>query len=140
FFVLSGFFIGGQLWKELQARKSVAVGRFVMRRGFRIWPLYFFIFLCVLCLALGHDAAAKEYGWSDLVFITNFHNRGLVMGSWSLCTEEQFYIVAPLALFFAARVSRSIANYRSWMWGLLLSFSLIRAIIWISVTDNFFSH
>jgi peptidoglycan/LPS O-acetylase OafA/YrhL len=41
FFVLSGFFIGGQLWKERRDSGSVAVGRFILRRGFRIWPLYF---------------------------------------------------------------------------------------------------
>src|ERR1017187_5364664 len=52
FFILSGFFIGGQLWKELRDRGSIAVGRFVLRRGFRIWPLYFFTFLCVLVFAL----------------------------------------------------------------------------------------
>src|SRR5260221_10426293 len=38
FFVLSGFFIGGQLWKEIQRTGKDAVGRFILRRGFRIWP------------------------------------------------------------------------------------------------------
>jgi peptidoglycan/LPS O-acetylase OafA/YrhL len=145
FFVLSGFFIGGQLWRELQDRGTIDVKRFILRRGFRIWPLYFFIFACVFVyrIYLGHwfgHADPKELGWSDLIFITNYHNRGIVMGSWSLCTEEQFYIIAPLALFFAARVSTSLGNYRRWMWGVLLSFSLIRAIAWISLTGNFFSH
>jgi len=39
FFVLSGFFIGGQLWKELRGTESVKVGRFVIRRGFKISQL-----------------------------------------------------------------------------------------------------
>jgi peptidoglycan/LPS O-acetylase OafA/YrhL len=142
FFVLSGFFIGGQLWKEVRDRGSIAVGRFVLRRGFRIWPLYFFTFLCVLTFDLisGHGAAAKEYGWSDLIFITNFHNRGLVMGSWSLCTEEQFYIVAPLSLFFLARYVRSIRTFRLWLWGLLLAVPLLRTAVWIYYAGNFFQH
>lgn len=142
FFVLSGFFIGGQLWKELGKSQSIHVGRFILRRGFRIWPLYFFTFICVLgfALTLGHGAAAKEYGWSDLVFITNFHNRGLVMGSWSLCTEEQFYIVTPLALFFCSRHLRSIQSYRLWLWGMLALIPLIRIAIWVSVTGHFFQH
>jgi len=123
FFVLSGFFIGGQLWKELRDRGTISVSRFVMRRGFRIWPLYFFIFLCVLTFAMtfGGGAAGKEYGWSDLIFITNFHNRGLVMGSWSLCTEEQFYIVTPLALYFLSGRVGSIRSFRLWLWVLLFS-------------------
>jgi peptidoglycan/LPS O-acetylase OafA/YrhL len=142
FFVLSGFFIGSQLWKELRDRGSIAVGRFVMRRGFRIWPLYYFTYLCVLtfALTLGNGAAAKEYGWSDLVFLTNFHNRGLVMGSWSLCTEEQFYIVTPLALYFMARYIRSIRSYRPLLWGLMFSVLILRAIVWTHATGHFFSH
>jgi peptidoglycan/LPS O-acetylase OafA/YrhL len=141
FFVLSGFFIGGQLWKELRARGSIDVGRFIIRRGFRIWPLYFFTFLSVLTFALTYGgAAAKEYGWTDLVFITNFYNRGLVMGSWSLCTEEQFYIVAPLALFFFARQLGSIEKWRPWLWGLLLFIPLLRAAVWIHLTGHFFRH
>jgi peptidoglycan/LPS O-acetylase OafA/YrhL len=141
FFVLSGFFIGGQLWKEIRDSDSIRVGQFVMRRGFRIWPLYFFVFLCVFAVAVisGH-ASAKEYGWSDLVFITNFHNRGLVMGSWSLCTEEQFYIVTPLVLFFCARRVQSLRNYRFWLWGLLLCVPLLRTAVWVHATGHFFAH
>lgn len=142
FFVLSGFFIGNQLWKELRDCGTIDVGRFVLRRGFRIWPLYFFMFLCVFAygLATGCGLSAKEYGWSDLVFITNFHNRGIVMGSWSLCTEEQFYIVAPLLLYFFARHLRLVRNCRPWLWGLLLSVPLIRTFVWIHHTSNFFQH
>jgi peptidoglycan/LPS O-acetylase OafA/YrhL len=140
FFVLSGFFIGGQLWKERRDSGSVAVGRFILRRGFRIWPLYFFAFVCVLTFALtfGHGAAAKQYGWSDLVFLTNFYNRGMVMGSWSLCIEEQFYIVAPLVLYFSSRHVRSIRMYRPWLWGLLLFIPLLRTVIWVHGTGHFF--
>lgn len=142
FFVLSGFFIGGQLWKELRDSESIHVGRFILRRGFRIWPLYFFTFFCVLGFALtfGHGAAAKEYGWSDLIFVTNFHNRGLVNGSWSLCTEEQFYIFAPLALFFFARHLKAVQNCRPWLWGMLALIPLIRIAVWVSVAGHFFQH
>ena len=142
FFVLSGFFIGGQLWKELRNSESIDVGRFILRRGFRIWPLYFFTFLCVLAYALmpGHGAAAKEYGWSDVVFITNFYNRGLVLGSWSLCTEEQFYIVAPIALYFFARWVRPIRQFRPWLWGLFLFVPLLRTAVWVHATGHFFAH
>jgi len=140
FFVLSGFFIGGQLWKERRDSGSVAVGRFILRRGFRIWPLYFFTYFCVLAFALtfGLGAAAKEYGWSDLVFITNFFNRGMVMGSWSLCIEEQFYIVAPLMLYFSSRHLLSIRRHRPWLWGLLLFLPLLRTAIWVHGTGHFF--
>jgi peptidoglycan/LPS O-acetylase OafA/YrhL len=138
FFVLSGFFIGSQLWKELRDRRTIDVGRFVLRRGFRIWPLYFFTFLCVYTynLVVGRGASILEHGWTDLIFITNFFDRGIVMGGWSLCTEEQFYIVTPLALFFCARFVRSIPAYRSWLWGMLLPVLLFRALVWVHLTGG----
>ncbi len=142
FFILSGFFIGGQLWKEIQRTGTVAVGRFILRRGFRIWPLYFFIFLCVFVwsMAFGGGLAAKEYGWSDLVFLTNYVNHGIVMGSWSLCTEEQFYIAVPFLLFYFASRTPALRNYRRWLWIVLLSVPVLRAAIWIHSTGHFFVH
>lgn len=62
------------------------------------------------------------------------------MGSWSLCTEEQFYIVAPLALFFFARHVRMVEKCRPWLWGMILFVPLLRAAVWIHVTGNFFQH
>jgi peptidoglycan/LPS O-acetylase OafA/YrhL len=142
FFVLSGFFIGGQLWKELRSRGSIHVGQFILRRGFRIWPLYFFTFLCVLLFSVtfGQGASAKQYGWTDILFITNYYNRGIVEGSWSLCTEEQFYIITPLALCFLAKYLRSVEKFRPLLWGLLLAVPLLRAAVWVHVTGHFFQH
>jgi hypothetical protein len=79
FFVLSGFFIGGQLWKELLKSGTISIRRFILRRGLRIWPLYFFTFLCVFAI-FWPGAAAKEYGWADLVFLVNYFNAGIVLG------------------------------------------------------------
>jgi peptidoglycan/LPS O-acetylase OafA/YrhL len=142
FFILSGFFIGGQLWKEIDRTGTVAVGRFILRRGFRIWPLYFFTFLCVfICsLAFGNGLAAREFGWSDLIFLSNYVNHGIVMGGWSLCTEEQFYIVVPLLLFYFASRTPGLRNYRRWLWVVLLSVPLLRAVIWIFTTGHLFVH
>ena len=36
FFVLSGYLIGRQLWRERQRTGSIQVGRFLLRRGMRI--------------------------------------------------------------------------------------------------------
>lgn len=142
FFVLSGFLIGGQLWKRLRQQGVVRVGDFMVRRSLRIWPLYFFVFGCVLLFAvtLGGGAAGKQYGWSDLLFLTNYHNRGLVEGSWSLCTEEQFYLVTPLALYLLVRPSRTIERCRPWLVLLLLLVPLLRAVVWVRVTGHLFGH
>ena len=112
FFVLSGYFIGVQLWRELSQSGTVSVGWFMVRRGLRIWPLYFFFFAAVTVAAPAW-MADKQHGWSDLVFLTNYLNHGIVLGSWSLCTEEQFYLLAPTMLWMIG--PRSMHGYR---WGL----------------------
>ncbi|MES2179394.1 MAG: acyltransferase [Gemmatimonadota bacterium] len=92
FFILSGLLIGKQLWSELLRTGSIKVGRFLLRRGLRIWPLYFlFALLSPLLWQL------PGYRWPDWVFLSNYALGG-VSGGWSLSTEEHFYIVAPLAL------------------------------------------
>jgi peptidoglycan/LPS O-acetylase OafA/YrhL len=138
FFVLSGFFIGGQLWKEIQKDGTISIRRFILRRGLRIWPLFFFVFVCVFVL-YWPDAATKQYGWADLVFLTNYLNHGIVGGGWSLCTEEQFYIVTPILLCLFAR-HRNLHRIRPWLWGLLAFVPIMRTAIWVHHTGHFFYH
>ncbi len=144
FFVLSGFFIGSQLWRELGKTGSISLKQFMLRRGLRIWPLYFFIFAVVFACSPG-AAAAKQYGWTDLVFVTNYVNHGIVDGSWSLCSEEQFYLLAPLALLLLGR--QSMRGYRWGLAGLLGLTLVVRAITfhawtghWLGKDPRAFAH
>src|ERR1700722_19491950 len=41
FFVLSGFLVGGLLLGELRSRGTLDIKRFIIRRGFKIWPAYY---------------------------------------------------------------------------------------------------
>ena len=135
FFVLSGYFIGSQLWRELARSGTISMKQFMMRRGLRIWPLYFAVFAAVLALLPAGQAAAHQWGWTDLVFITNYTNHGIVSGSWSLCSEEQFYLLAPLALLLIG--PRSMRGYRWGLAALLVLVLVVRALTYVALTGHF---
>jgi peptidoglycan/LPS O-acetylase OafA/YrhL len=106
FFVLSGLLIGRQVWREVQKTGTVSVPRFLIRRGFRIWPLYF--------VALGYLAIVSSTSWQDWVFLSNYAQTKYPRG-WSLSTEEQFYIIVPLLLLVTTR----FLSLRRQIWPLL---------------------
>src|SRR5690349_8541937 len=107
FFVLSGLLIGRQVWKEIQKTGKVRVGRFLIRRGLRIWPLYYF--------ALVYLAIFARTSWQDWVFLSNYFETPYSRG-WSLSTEEQFYIIVPVLLLLTTR----LLSLRRQIWPLLL--------------------
>jgi len=120
FFVLSGYLIGRQLWREQERTGKVKVGRFLLRRGMRIWPLYVFIALLSPMLV-----GKWSYKWSDWAFLSNYVP-GRVDGGWSLSTEEQFYIVAPLAILLCSRFLR----LRGWLIALGASLLAVSCVRW----------
>ncbi|MBV9266526.1 MAG: acyltransferase [Acidobacteriaceae bacterium] len=137
FFVLSGYLIGRQIWNELQKTGTIHVGAFLLRRGLRIWPLYFFVF--TVCILLG--AGTATHWWSDVVFLTNyFRHNGVVRGSWSLCTEEHFYILAPALVLLGCRLRWKPSAYRYVLAAVLLAEPMLRSMEWLYMTKRFFAH
>jgi len=118
FFVLSGFLIGGIL---LDARDSPRYfSTFYVRRLCRIMPVYF-LFLGVVGIAyllvyrpvgapLDWVFAGKIPWYAYLTFTQNFwmakqSNIGAVilLITWSLAVEEQFYLLLPVIVRFVRR-------------------------------------
>ena len=117
FFVLSAFLITSLLLQERQLHSgAVDLRKFMMRRVLRIWPLYFLYLLLVAGLSLALPAAytgaylGDHRAWQQLLafalFVGNFAviGQGVVLHllnpMWSLCIEEQFYIVWGSCLKF----------------------------------------
>jgi len=116
FFVLSGFLITYLLFAEKKEKGTIAIGAFYMRRIFRIWPLYYFIFilgfLVLPHLDLFHVTNQTEYlennYWINFfLYFIILPNLALALSplgtsvpnigqSWSIGVEEQFYIIWPL--------------------------------------------
>lgn len=115
FFILSGFLISYLLLVEKDATGTVSYRSFYLRRVLRIWPLYLGY---GLILTFVSPYVADKLGWGNdttfplmmlnLVFLLFFSvnmqiafigtNRGMFEISWSVCIEEQFYLVWPLLM------------------------------------------
>ncbi len=104
FFALSGFLITGILLDSID--RPYYFQRFYWRRGLRIWPLYYAFLLAAY---LVHRRAFSGIGVAPFVFYyRNFlgpdRASDIYVGQfWSLCVEEQFYLVWPLVLYFTAK-------------------------------------
>ena len=104
FFVLSGFLITLILLRSRAACDSSGKSRmlalrvFYTRRVLRIFPLYY---LVVAVAVLVNLEPARKLVWSLVTYTLNFHMgwqgwfEAHFAHFWSLCVEEQFYIVWP---------------------------------------------
>lgn len=116
FFVLSGFLIGGLLFKELLAHGSLDIRRFYIRRCFRIWPAYYVclmvVFLIVLARTHGDIIQTVQITYANFLHIQNYYYdpRRPLGQSWTLAVEEHFYIVLPLLLYILWRTRRISIN------------------------------
>jgi peptidoglycan/LPS O-acetylase OafA/YrhL len=99
FFCLSGFLVSGLLFTEYQKRGSVDIKRFLIRRGFKIYPS-FWVMLGVTLLVFGFDNARNLIG--ELTFTQNYIGR-LWNHTWSLAVEEHFYIGLAILVWYTKR-------------------------------------
>jgi peptidoglycan/LPS O-acetylase OafA/YrhL len=107
FFVLSGYLIANQLFAGLARGSAVAVPAFYARRALRTLPVFW---LVLAAYALAHGALGGRTPppwWRFLSFTQNLGLQGGTAFShaWSLCVEEQFYLVLPLVLAAGARLA-----------------------------------
>lgn len=121
FFVISGFLIGGILWSELDQSGTVRLGRFFLRRIRRLAPAYFAMAIVSLVFAwfILLPSAFKEFGKeliASTVYLSNVHffrqagyfdglaDQKILLHTWSLSVEEQFYIFLPFFMLLLRRV------------------------------------
>jgi peptidoglycan/LPS O-acetylase OafA/YrhL len=110
FFVLSGFLVSGLLFKEFKKSQRLDVKRFLIRRGFKIYPPFacFLAFTVVAHVAL-KQAIEPRLLVGELFFLQNYLG-GLWSHTWSLAVEEHFYF-ALAALFYWQMVKRTKASF-----------------------------
>lgn len=109
FFALSGFLVGGILFRARETmRDVVSVVNFWGRRWFRTLPNYYFYLLVHLVLAyplVGLGAGLIEQ--NKFVLFTQawaWPHPPFFAEAWSLAIEEWYYLLSPLMLFLLLRM------------------------------------
>ena len=128
FFVLSGFLITTLLLKEQKETSTINIGKFYLRRIFRIWPLYYLVLmLCYFVLPYisafyitGYSEGIYENFWSKFTYSAFFMpNAALAFFRdipyagplWSIGVEEQFYLFWPILVAFFPKKIRMVVVF-----------------------------
>lgn len=110
FFVLSGYLIGWPVLRDLAAGRMPDWAGFVVGRAWRILPAYLAVLALYLALPASREAEALPPAWQFLTFTMNLLPDHLTQRAyshaWSLCVEEHFYLLFPLAMWLLARRGR----------------------------------
>jgi len=100
FFVISGYLITSLLLREFERTGRISLRRFYVRRAFRILPpLYVYVlFIAVLGLAGRLPDVNSHEILTALTLTRNYAHHVYLWAFehfWSLCIEEQFYLLWP---------------------------------------------
>ncbi|MDB5006544.1 MAG: oatA 3 [Mucilaginibacter sp.] len=100
FFVLSGFLISGQLFSAIAKGNPISLGEFFIKRFFRILPPFLVVLTLYFAFPFLREWGSPAPLWRYLTFTLNFgfdlKKYGTFSHDWSLCVEEQFYLILPL--------------------------------------------
>jgi peptidoglycan/LPS O-acetylase OafA/YrhL len=146
FYTLSAFLLTYLALREYDRASAFAIGKFYLRRCFRIWPLYFTLLTVDILMARPMTSLRSMYvvdgrAWSwildhlwmylgfvsnwSLVFdgIGNYVDRSTppLAVMWSIAVEEQFYLFYPVLLLFALSSSAAVR----WIIAVMISIGLI---------------
>ena len=135
FFVLSGFLMAANIFSSLKDN-SFKLSSFYLSRAKRIFPVYYLVLLTfLLFIFLFFDIKLYEYSLSALssaIFTSNFYyyllsgyfqpksELNLLLHTWSLSLEIQYYFICPFILIFIYRC-KVISKNIIWFLFILLS-------------------
>ena len=109
FFVLSGFLVSGLLFQEYLSCGEIQPAKFLIRRGFKIDPIYYITYPLYLVFIYFSSRRRDKFGaLADLTFIQNYTlGWGYAYAaSWSLAVEEHFYVILSLMFWWGVKYKK----------------------------------
>jgi peptidoglycan/LPS O-acetylase OafA/YrhL len=109
FFIISGYLITNLLLREYARTGTISLRRFYLRRMLRLWPALLLLVVVVTPIAaVDQIGRPVPDGVAALLYLMDFwanveEHFSLLLHTWSLAVEEQFYLVWPALLILALR-------------------------------------
>jgi peptidoglycan/LPS O-acetylase OafA/YrhL len=103
FFVLSGFLVSGLLFREFETTGGIRPTRFLIRRGWKIYPAFWVLIAASIALSIVRfgDVGVRST-LAELTFCQNYAI-GWWGHTWSIAVEEHFYLILPFLLAALAK-------------------------------------
>ena len=157
FFVISGYLISGIIIREIKATNRFDFKGFYAKRVRRLVPAASIVMIFTLIVGhhlisplriknLGLDSlSATFYGanfrfyYSQIDYLNLGQQPSLFLHFWSLAVEEQFYILWPLLLLLAWRISRKYGLQVFLLFAFFISFLYSLNISYSNPTLAFYS-
>jgi peptidoglycan/LPS O-acetylase OafA/YrhL len=137
FFALSGYLIGNQIFAAMRSAGGFSLGHFYGRRLLRTLPNYYAVLTLYLLVPAFRNDQTLPALWKFVTFTQNINlEPGTAFShAWSLCIEEQFYLLLPAAALMVA----SLRGALRWAWA-ALAFTLgagmlMRGVMWHEMAD-----
>ena len=141
FFVLSGYLIGNQIMSAIARGEGFSLKMFFARRLLRTLPNYYVILAVyfIFSSVLGGSSTASI--WRYLTFTQNIglHYGETFTHSWSLCIEEQFYLILPVAALLIASISKSFRLGWFVLVAAIVAGMVVRGWSWLGYGRNLIS-
>ncbi|MDH4461746.1 MAG: acyltransferase [Flectobacillus sp.] len=113
FFVLSGFLVSGLLFNEHKKTGNINFLRFFVRRGLKIYPLFYLLIGCFILEARMNPEVLLSIPTllSEVCFYKNyFGGEMFLVHTWSIDVEEHFYLILPLLLLVISKINSAKTN------------------------------
>ena len=132
FFALSGYLIGNQIFAALRSGRPFSLSRFYARRLLRTLPNFYVVLALYFLWPWFRHGSPLLPLWEYVSFTQNINLQpGTAFShAWSLCIEEQFYMLLPALALGIASLRKSLR----WAWVAIgLAFvagMVIRYLVW----------
>ncbi|WP_230414316.1 acyltransferase family protein [Collimonas silvisoli] len=133
FFVLSGYLISNQIFARIVRGQPLSLKNFYARRFLRTLPNFYLVLGLYFLFPLAMGGNAPPPLWRFLTFTQNLWLQpGTAFShAWSLCIEEQFYLLLPAVVILAARYGKSIRLAWLALGLLMLAGIVLRSVLWL---------